>query len=105
MTEVPEKYLEQARDDMVEEVTDDLCSGSPDNAYQEDLWTVVESILLTADKQARMDAIEDLTIMDLIAKVAEVRADRAMDNGDLYEAAMELAVGDAEDRSDYFRDR
>jgi hypothetical protein len=98
--EIPERYLEQARDNKLEDLIHDMKMGE----NSEWLWAEIERILASKDT-ADIDSIEDMTLADLIARVCEAKADKMMDDGDLDEEATDIAVGAAEDRSDYFQDR
>jgi hypothetical protein len=91
MSEVPEKYLEQARDHRLDVLSHDMRMGE----NSEWLWQEIERMLVSNAIEDR-DAIEDVTIGDLIDRVCEAKVDTMMDNGDLDEEAMELAQESSE---------
>jgi len=93
MTEIPERYMEQALADKIDELAGDMLLG--ENA--EWLWAEIERMTLSKDK-ADIDGLRDMSIADIAERVAENIAGRMLDNGDLDEAAYELAVEDAESR-------
>ena len=98
--EIPERYLEEARDNKAADLLHDMLLG--ENA--EWLWSEIERMLSSKD-QADIDGLEDLSIKDIAERVCERHADVLMENGDLDEAAMDLGVGAAESRYDRDMDR
>ena len=97
MSEAPERFLLQACEDKASDLLSDMLMGE----NSEMLWAEIERMLLSKDKAA-IDALEDLSIKDIAARVCDAEAERMMESGDLDEAAMDGAVGFAEDR--YQRD-
>jgi hypothetical protein len=91
--EIPERYLEEARDNKASDLLHDMLMG--ENA--EWLWAEIERMLGSKATEDR-DGLEDLSIKDIAARVCDAEADRMMECGDLDEKAYDLAVGDAEDR-------
>ena len=89
--EIPEKYLEQAREHKLDVLQHDMRMGE----NSEWLWAEIERILASKET-ADIDSIEDATIGQIIDRVCEARVDKMMDNGDLDEDAMELAQESAE---------
>jgi hypothetical protein len=100
MSEIPERYLEQARDNKAADLLHDMLLGE----NFEWLCGEIERMLLSKDR-ADIDGLEDLNIKDIATRICEAEADRMMECGDLDEKATDIAVGAAEDRSDYFQDR
>ena len=94
MSEIPEQYLEQARDHKLEELIDEMKSGEGDN---EALWNEINRMLCSKTKEDA-DAVEDMTLADIIEQVCADEANRLMDCGMLDEEAMECAQGAAESR-------
>ena len=93
MTEIPELFMEQALADKIDELAGDMLLG--ENA--EWLWSEIGRMTLSKDR-ADIDGLRDMSIADIAERVAENIAGRMLDNGDLDEAAYELAVEDAESR-------
>jgi len=100
MSEIPERFLTQAYEDKVDDLVHDMKLGE----NSEWLWQEIERILASKDP-ADCASIDKLTLADLIERVCEQAAERMLDNGDLDEAAMDAAVGFAEDRYDRDMDR
>jgi hypothetical protein len=65
-------HLTERADSIVEHMC--LRGRSGDPAYCEDLWEEIERVLCIPNQRERMDAIEDLTLMDLIKLAALRRA-------------------------------
>ena len=63
------------RSDMVEAIVDHMClkGKSTDPAYLDDFWIEIENILCIPNQRERMDAIEDMTLMDIMKRAAERR--------------------------------
>ena len=95
MTEIPERYLEQALADKIDELAGDMLLG--ENA--EWLWAEIERMTLSKAR-ADIDGLRDMSIADIAERVAENIAGRMLDTGGLDEAAREFAVEDAERRAD-----
>jgi hypothetical protein len=89
--EIPEKYLEQARERRLDQLSHDMRLGE----NSEWLWAEIERMLESKDKADR-DGLEDLSIADLIDRVCEQRVDKMMEDGDLDEEAAEIAQESAE---------
>ncbi len=62
---------EQIRSD---EIYDDLTSGNPDGTHMEWLWQTIEGMLECGSHRIRIDAIEDMTLADIIRKLADEKA-------------------------------
>jgi hypothetical protein len=99
--EVPEKYLEQARERRLDILVSDMRHPGENSEW---LWQEIERILASSETADR-DSIEDMTLADLIDRVCEAKVDKEMDNGDLDEDAMSIAIEDAESRYDRDMDR
>lgn len=99
--EVPEKYLEQARERRLDILVSDMRHPGENSEW---LWQEIERIL-ASNETADRDSIEDMTLADLIDRVCEAKVDKEMDNGDLDEDAMSIAIEDAESRYDRDMDR
>ena len=91
MTEIPDRYLEQALADKIDELAHDMLLG--ENAGP--LFAEIERMTLSKDK-ADIDGLRDMSVADIAERVAENIAGRMLDNGDLDEAALDLASDDAE---------
>ena len=100
MSEIDERWLLQACEDKASDLLSDMLMGE----NSEMLWAEIERMLLSKDK-ADIDALEDLSIKDIAARVCDAEAERMMEAGDLDEAAMDAAVGFAEDKYDRDMDR
>jgi len=98
--EIPEEYLEQARDNKAADLLHDMLLGE----NLEWLWNEIDRMIMSKD-QADIDGLEDLSIKDIAARVCEQYADKLMENGDLDEEATDLGIGAAEDHFDRQRDR
>lgn len=85
-----EIHLSAAESNEVERITDNLHSGYPDAAYLESFMDEVERILLLGDQRQRVELMEYSTLSDIVQTVAERRARRALEAGDLDEAARKL---------------
>lgn len=60
-----------------------ICNGKAgDPAYCEYLWSEIERVLCTPDKRQRMDAIEDLSLLDLMKKAVDRRVKAMIERGD-----------------------
>ncbi len=95
MTEIPEQYLEQAADHRLATLTHDMRLGENEDLLLREIQRILASPA-TADR----DSIEDMTLADLIQRVCEAEVEQEMDNGDLDEDAMQIAIEDAESRYD-----
>jgi len=100
MTEIPDRYMERALADKIDELAHDMLLG--ENSAP--LFAEIERMTLSKDR-ADIDGLRDMSIADIADHVAESIAGRMLDNGDLDEAARELAVEDAERRADDRCDR
>jgi len=100
MTEIPERYMEQALADKIDELAGDMLLG--ENA--EWLWAEIERMTLSKAR-ADIDGLRDMSIADIAERVAENIAGRMLDNGDLDDAAYELAVDAVESRTECWGDR
>lgn len=100
MSEIPERFLEQARDHRLDLLSHDMRMG--ENA--EWLWQEIDRMMTSKDPKDAKD-LETMTIGALIDRVCEAKADKEMDDGDLDEDAYQCAVEAAESRADYFQDR
>lgn len=98
--EIPEQYLEQAREHRLDALVHDMKLGE----NSEWLWQEIERILASTKTEDR-DAIDDMTLADLISRVCEAKVEKMEADGDLDEDAMQCAVEAAECRADYFQDR
>jgi len=98
--EIPERYLEEARDNKASDLLHDMLLG--ENA--EWLWAEIERMLGSKD-QEDIDALEDMSIKDIASRVCDAHADKLMERGDLDEAAYDIAIGAAEARHDRDMDR
>ena len=96
MTEIPERYMEQALADKIDELAGDMLLG--ENA--EWLWAEIERMTLSKAR-ADIDGLRDMSIADIAERVAENIAGRMLDNGDLDDAAYELAVDAVESRTEW----
>ena len=101
MSEIPERFLEQARERKLDILVSDMRHPGENSEW---LWQEIERILASKETADR-DSIEDMTLADLIDRVCEAKADKMMDDGDLDEDAMSIAIEAAESRADYFQDR
>jgi hypothetical protein len=63
-------------------ILDNMCSPEIDTAYGEDLWEEIIRVLGIPNVRERMDAIEDLTLHDLMKKAAERRVKAMIERGD-----------------------
>lgn len=88
--EIPDRYLEQALADKIEELAGDMLLG--ENA--ELLWAEIERMTLSRAR-ADIDGLRDMSVADIAERVAEQIAGRMLDAGDLDEAACDLAAEDA----------
>jgi len=60
-----------------------LCGcGKWDSSLGEDLWCEIERVISIPAKTERMDAIEDMTLLDLMKKAVERRTAAMLKNGD-----------------------
>jgi hypothetical protein len=90
--EIPEMYLEAARDLRSDAIMGALLVGGGDT---EMLWDEIHRMLLSKTTEDR-DAVYDLCLRDIIVRVADKEASRLMDAGDLDEIAYDLAIGESE---------
>ena len=74
---------DQKAQDCAEKILDNMCSGNFDTAYGEDIWEEVNRILCDNFKQRRMDALEDMTILDVMKKAVKRRVKAMIERGDL----------------------
>ena len=67
-----------------EKILENMCGMGKrlDPAYADDIWEEIERIIGIVDKRERMDAIEDLTLMDILEKAAECRVKAMIERGD-----------------------
>ena len=74
---------DQKAEEFADKALETMCNGEGgDPAYCEDLWGEIERVLCTPDKRQRMDAIEDLTILDLMKRAVERRVKAMIERGD-----------------------
>ena len=73
---------DQKAQDCADKILDNMCSGNFDTAYGEDIWEEVNRILCDNSKQRRMDALEDMTILDVMKKAVERRVKAMIERGD-----------------------
>ena len=74
---------DQLAEAFADKMLDTMCNGKGgDPAYCEDLWGEIERVLCTPNARERMDAIEDLTILDLMKRAVERRVKAMIDRGD-----------------------
>lgn len=70
---------DRARRTAIENKTDQLVeqfhAKNPDPALREDVWNELERILDLADKRERQDALEDVTLGELIYRAMRSRAE------------------------------
>ena len=92
MSEIPERFLSEAFENKAEDLLADLLVGEGDI---DGLCDEIKRMLFSQEKADR-DALEDLTIRDIATRVCEKIAEQMMDDGDLDEAAMDLAIGASE---------
>jgi hypothetical protein len=69
-------------EDCADSILDNMCSPEIDTAYGEDLWEEIMRVLGIPNVRERMDAIEDLTLHDLMKKAVERRVAAMMERGD-----------------------
>ncbi len=100
MSEIDERWLLQACEDKASDLLSDMLMGE----NFEWLCAEIERMLASKD-QADIDGLEDLSIKDIAARVCDAEAERMMEAGDLDEAALDAAVGFAEDKYDRDMDR
>jgi len=93
--ETPDRDLTQAYEDKLDDLIHDMKLGE-----NFDLLTAEIMRMMDSKDKADKDAIEDMTLADLIERVCEKKAEQMLDDGDLDEDAMELAVERAERRSE-----
>ena len=91
MTEIPERFIEQACAAKVEILIEEMLEGS----HCKLLWAEIERMLLSK-KTEDVDGVRDMTISDIIIVVAEHEAERMADAGDLDEDAQELSISYAD---------
>ncbi len=91
MSEIPEKYIEQAREHRLDILSHDMRMG--ENA--EWLWQEIERMMASKDPQDAKD-MESMTIGALIDRVCTAKVEKMEADGDLDEDAMELAMESAE---------
>lgn len=60
-----------------ERVIADLLCGAPDGTHMEWLWQEIEDMLEGRMTRERLDAVEDMTLRDIICRVASKAAQRA----------------------------
>ena len=65
-----------------DKMLDNMCSPQIDSAYAEDLWEEINHIVSIPNARERMDAIEDLTILDLMKRAVERRVKAMIERGD-----------------------
>jgi hypothetical protein len=63
-------------------ILDNMCGPEIDTAYGEDLWEEIMRVLRIPNVRERMDAIEDLTLHNLMKKAAERRVKAMIERGD-----------------------
>ena len=61
---------------------DNMCSPKIDPAYGEDLWEEIARVIALANDRERMDAVEDLSLLDLMKKAVERRVNAMIERGD-----------------------
>lgn len=96
MTEIPDRFIEQAQAEKFEELMDGMLSGENPE------WVATEVDRMLSSKVSRdIFAVEDMTLKDIITSIAEREAERMADAGDLDEQALEIAQGYAEDMASW----
>ena len=65
-----------------DKMLDTMCNGKGgDPAYCEDIWGEIERVLCTPNDRERMDAIEDLRLLDLMKRAVERRVKAMIEQG------------------------
>ena len=73
---------DQKAEAFADKMLNNMCSPQIDSAYAEDLWEEIERIVSISNVRERMDAIEDMTILDAIKKAVECRVKAMIERGD-----------------------
>ena len=65
-----------------DKMLDNMCSPQIDSAFGEDIWEEINRVVSIPNARERMDAIEDLSLLDLMKKAVERRVKAMIERGD-----------------------
>jgi hypothetical protein len=69
-------------EECADKILDNMCSPNMDSAYGEDIWEEINRIVAIHNVRERMDAIEDMSLLDLMKMAVERRVKAMMKRGD-----------------------